>query len=172
MIDTDFPDTLPQLLHLLKQYDIRISNIKYLLVTHFHPDHAGIAQNLKSLGINLILHENQVPFIDKLNKFFKKNPKFRYKDIAADDNIVVSSVESRKLLKNLGMEGEIIPTPGHSDDSISLIIDECCAFTGDLPAFEIMEAYDDQTIKESWKLIRGYNVIKIYPAHGNSYTLI
>jgi len=47
MIDTDWPDTLPHLLHLLKQHDLQTSDIKYLIVSHFHPDHAGLVQNLK-----------------------------------------------------------------------------------------------------------------------------
>ncbi|WP_074042179.1 MBL fold metallo-hydrolase [Desnuesiella massiliensis] len=172
MIDTDWPDTLNQFLCLLKENDIQIPDIKYLVVTHFHPDHAGIAQDLKNLGVNLVLHENQVSFVEKLNNFFKKNPKFNYKDIAREDNIVISSAESRKFLKNVGIDGEIIQTPGHTDDSISLVIDGCCAFTGDLPEFALMEAYNDEIIKESWKLIQDYNVTKIYPAHGKSYTLL
>lgn len=172
MIDTDFPDTLQMLMHLLKQHEIKLSDIKYLIVTHFHPDHAGIAQDLKNLGVKLILHECQVPFVDKLNSFFKKNPKFKFTDIVSRDNIMISSKESRKFLKDLGIEGEIIQTPGHTDDSISLIIDGCCAFTGDLAAFSLMEAYNDQIIRDSWKSIVDYKITKIYPAHGNSYTII
>lgn len=171
MIDTDWPDTLPQLLHLLKQQDVRISDIKYLIVTHFHPDHAGIAQYLKDLGINLILHENQVPFTDRLNDFFRKNRKYTYKDISSNDNIIVSSSESRKLLKNSGIDGELIRTPGHSDDSISLIIDNYCAFTGDLPSYSLIEAYDNPIFKDSWSLIQSFNVKTVYPAHRNPYTL-
>jgi glyoxylase-like metal-dependent hydrolase (beta-lactamase superfamily II) len=55
MVDTDFPDTFHLLIHLLKQQDIKISDIKYLIVTHFHPDHAGIAQELKNLGVKLMV---------------------------------------------------------------------------------------------------------------------
>lgn len=172
MIDTDFPDTLNPLMHLLKQQDIKISDIKYLIVTHFHPDHAGIAQDLKNLGIKLIIHECQVSFVDKLNNFFKNNSKVKFTDIVSEDNIVISDKESRKFLKGIGIEGEIIQTPGHTDDSISLIIDGCCAFTGDLPEFGLMEAYNDQTMKDSWKSIKNYKTTKIYPAHGNSYTII
>jgi glyoxylase-like metal-dependent hydrolase (beta-lactamase superfamily II) len=171
MIDTDFPDTFYRFLNLLKQSDIDVKSIKYLIVTHFHPDHAGFAEDLKELGVKLILHENQIPYIDKLNNFFKKDIKFKYKDITAAHNIIVSSDDSRSLLRKLGIEGEMVQTPGHTEDSISLIIDENCAFTGDLPGFYLMEAYDDQTIKESWKLIQGYKVTKIYPAHGNSYAI-
>jgi len=145
--------------------------LKYLIVTHFHPDHAGLAQNLKDFGTNLILHESQVPFVDKLNNFLKRNPKVNFKDIVTGNNIVVSSAESRIFLESAGIDGEIIQTPGHSDDSISLIIDECCAFTGDLPGLSLMEAHNDQTLKDSWKLIQDYNVKEIYPAHGNSYII-
>ncbi|HEY8890296.1 MAG TPA: MBL fold metallo-hydrolase [Clostridium sp.] len=172
IIDTDFPDTLHRLMYLLNQYNIKISDIKYLIVTHFHPDHAGIVQDLKNLGIKLILHECQVSFVDKLNNFFKKNSKFRYTDIVSGDNIVVSSKDSREFLGSVGIEGEIIQTPGHTDDSVSIVIDRYCAFTGDLPGFGLMEAYDDQIIKDSWKLIKEYKIIKIYPAHGNLYTII
>lgn len=172
MIDTDFPDTLHLLMNLLKHHDIKTSDIKYLIITHFHPDHAGIAQDLKNLGIKLLLHKCQVPFVDNLNNFFKKNRKFNYTDIVSEDNIVISGNESRSFLKSVGIEGEIIQTPGHTDDSISLVIDGCCAFIGDLPEASLMEAYNDQTIKDSWKLIRAYKITKIYPAHGNPYTII
>ncbi|MDI3310890.1 MAG: MBL fold metallo-hydrolase [Thermoanaerobacterium sp.] len=172
MIDTDFPGTLYRFMNLLNQHDIKISDIIYLIVTHFHPDHAGIEQDLKNLGIRLILHECQVTFVDNLNIFCKKNPQFNFTDILSEGNIVISSKESRDFLKSMGIEGEIIQTPGHTDDSISLIIDGCCAFTGDLPEFSLMEAYNDQTIKDSWKLIKDYKITKIYPAHGNPYTII
>lgn len=172
MIDTDFPGILYRLINLLNQHNIKISDIKYLIVTHFHPDHAGIAQDLKNLGIRLILHESQVAFVDNLNNFFKKNNQFNSKDILPEGNIVISSKESRDFLKSMGIEGEIIQTPGHTDDSISLIIDGCCAFTGDLPEFSLMEAYNDQTIKNSWKLIKDYKITKIFPGHGNPYTII
>lgn len=171
MVDTDFPDTLHRLMCLLKQHDIKIRDIKYLLVTHFHPDHAGIVQDLKNLGVRLVILECQVSFIDKLNDFFKKNHKFNFNDIILGDNVVVSNNESRDFLESIGISGDIIQTPGHTDDSITLIIDGCCAFTGDLPEFALMEAYNDQVIRDSWKLIKDYKVTKIHPAHGSSYTI-
>lgn len=171
MIDAGWPDTFPQLMNLLKQQNIKIGSIKYLLVTHYHPDHAGLAQNLKDIGVKLIVHEIQINFIDKLNAFFKDKTKFDYKHITMENNIVISSAESIKLLRKLGIEGEMIKTLGHSDDSVSLIIDKCCAFTGDLPKFSLMEAYNDEVLEETWRLIQDHNVKKVYPAHGNPYML-
>ena len=43
--------------------------------------------------------------------------------------------DSRGFLSRLGMEGGIISTPEHSDDSINMILDEGVAFTGDLPGW-------------------------------------
>jgi len=171
IVDAGWPDTLHQFLNILKQEHVHINDIKYLIITHFHPDHAGLTENLKDFGINLILHESQVIFVDKLNTFFKRNPKINFKDIEIRNSRIVSSACSRIFLKSVGIDGEIVQTPGHSEDSISLIIDDCCAFTGDLPGLSVMELYDDQTIKDSWKLIQSYNVKKIYPAHGEVYTV-
>lgn len=171
MVDAGWPDTLPQIMKDLKQHNLRAGDIKYLIVTHFHPDHAGLVQEFKDSGTKLILHEIQIPFIEQLNNFFKKDKKFNYKDISHAGNLVVSSDDSRELLKSLGLEGEIIHTPGHTEDSVTLVIDQNCAFTGDLPEASLVEAYDDQVMKDSWKLIRSYKVRKIYPAHGKPYSL-
>ena len=55
--------------------------------------------------------------------------------VTPDNNIVLKFAESRQFLASLGLAGEIIATPGHSDDSITLILDDGFAFTGDcLPA--------------------------------------
>lgn len=50
LIDCGWPGTLPKLMAELKRKGISASEIKYLLITHFHPDHAGITQELKKLG--------------------------------------------------------------------------------------------------------------------------
>ncbi|MDF2944058.1 MAG: Zn-dependent hydrolase, glyoxylase [Herbinix sp.] len=171
MVDAGWPDTFSQLLQLLNQNDISVNEINYLIVTHFHPDHAGLTQNLKDLGTNLVLHEVQVPYINKLNLMYKKNPKANFKDIMTNNNIVLTDADNRSFLKSIGINGELITTPGHSDDSVSLIIDDCCAFTGDLPALSLAEAYDDFVIDDSWDMIQRHPVKKIYPGHGEPYEI-
>ena len=54
LVDCGWPGTLPQFTAQLKRKDIAPGEIKYLLVTHFHPDHAGLTQELKKLGAKLI----------------------------------------------------------------------------------------------------------------------
>ncbi|MHB8127537.1 MAG: MBL fold metallo-hydrolase [Mobilitalea sp.] len=171
MIDAGWPDTFSPLLQLLNQNNVSVNKINYLIVTHFHPDHAGLTQNLKDLGTSLILHEYQVPYLNKLNLFYKKNAKANFKDIVAGNNIILIDGDSRSFLSSIGINGELISTPGHSDDSVSLVIDDCCAFTGDLPALSLIEAYDDMVIDDSWEMIQKHHVKTIYPGHGAAYEI-
>lgn len=171
MVDAGWPDTFSQVLQLLSRQHIPVNEINYLVITHFHPDHAGLVQNLKDLGINLILHEDQVPYVKELNSFYKKNPKANFKDITGSNTTIVTTSESRELLLKLGIEGELLCTPGHTIDSISLIIDNSCAFIGDLPALSLAEAKDNPMIRDSWALIQDFGVKKIYPGHGEAYNI-
>lgn len=171
MIDTGWPGTLPKYLNLLKQRNIRLGEVKYLMVTHFHPDHAGLVQDIKDYGISLILHNCQAAYIDELKELFKGKPQYKFKDINSTNNIIVTSAESRALLKGIGIDGEIIPTPGHSNDSVSLVIDGCCGFTGDLTGLQIADVEGNPEIKASWGKIQKYKVKVIYPGHGYAYSL-
>ena len=171
LIDTGLPDTFSQLLQLLGQRNISVYEINYLLVTHYHPDHAGLTQNLRDLGTNLILHEEQIPYVSKLNLFYKKNPKANFKDIVTSNYIVLDETNSRSFLESIGISGDLITTPGHSDDSVSLVIDKDCAFTGDLPYYDMVEAYDDLVIEDSWDILLKHQVKTIYPSHGDPYQI-
>ena len=171
LVDTGLPDTFSHLLQLLFKNSISIYEINYLLITHFHPDHAGLVQNLRDLGTNLIVHEDQIPYMQKLNSFYKKNPRANFRDIVSNNIITVSNSDSREYLQSIGISGDIITTPGHSDDSISLVIDDECAIVGDLPSYHLVEAYNDIVIDDSWEMLQAHNINTIYPGHGDSYVL-
>lgn len=164
LIDCGWPGTLPKLSSQLKRKGVSVSEIKYLLLTHFHPDHAGLTQELKNLGIKLILMKSQVSFIAPFGDFFKgKN--FPYVEIIQSGNLVLKFDDSRKFLAGIGIAGEIISTPGHTDDSVTLILDEGFAFTGDLhPLFMTQE--EDHLTRESWERIYQHPITRVFPAHG------
>lgn len=164
LVDCGWPGTLPKLTAELKRKGIALGEIKYLLVTHFHPDHAGLAQELKKLGTKLLLLASQIDFIAPLSELFKKKT-FPYVELTQSDNLILKFEESRKFLANLGINGEIISTPGHSDDSVTLILDEGFAFTGDLqPRFMLPE--EDKISHESWDKIYEHKIKRIFPGHG------
>lgn len=87
-------------------------------------------------------------------------------EIALNDNLNLSFLDSRAFLLHLDIDGEIIHTPGHSDDSISLILDNGIAFTGDLPSSTWAED-PLRKVELSWQRIRSLNVKTIYPGHGS-----
>ena len=166
LVDCGWPGTLPKFMAELKRKGISFKEIKYLLVTHFHPDHAGLTQELKNQGIKLIVLEPQIDFITPFAEFFK-GKKFPYVPITQNDNIVLKLADSRKFLAGIGLDGEILRTPGHSDDSLTLLLDEGFAFTGDLPP-RFMVAEEDHVTQKSWDKIYKHKITRVFPAHGGS----
>ena len=164
LIDNGWPGTLPKFLSVLKRKDVSPNEIKYLLVTHFHPDHSGLTQELKNLGASLILMESQADFTDSMEELYKSK-KLPYLPVISEKNIILEFTDSREFLKSLGLDGEIISTPGHSNDSITLLLDEGFAFTGDLPhRFTLPE--DDTISRQSWDRIYQHKIARLFPAHG------
>ena len=164
LIDVGWPGTLPKLVASLKRKGISLQSIRYLLVTHYHPDHAGLAQEIKTRGVRLIVLKEQNDAIPLLKTYMK--PRDRFVDIQSHDNIQLTTEASRAFLETIGVAGEIISTPGHSDDSITLILDEGAAFTGDLPSPAWIDEGGLAKAASSWQAIRALGAKTIYPGHG------
>ncbi len=164
LIDVGWPGTLAKLDAQLKRKDIRLGDIPWLLTTHFHPDHAGAAQELKNAGLRLLVLEEQQSAIATLATWMK--PSNHYVPIAEHDNRVLALSDSRSFLRTLGIDGEIHATPGHTDDSVTLLTDDGSAFTGDLtlPTMADETAYD--TVRNSWMLLRDKGAKQVFPGHG------
>jgi glyoxylase-like metal-dependent hydrolase (beta-lactamase superfamily II) len=165
LVDCGWPGTFRQFAAEMKRKGIAPEQITHVLVTHFHPDHAGLVQEFKDLGAKLILLESQVEFVAPL-KDLVKTREIDYREVRTDDNLNLRFAESRAFLASLGLDGEIIPTPGHSDDSVSLILDEGFAFTGDLPP-RFLATEDNPLAKQSWENIYRHNITRVFPAHGS-----
>ena len=163
LIDCGWPGTLSQFKKVLQRKGVSIGEFKYLLVTHFHPDHAGLVQELKNQGIKFVLPEIQVDFVRTFADYFT-GKSLPYLEIKPTGNLVLGLEDSRRFLAGIGLDGELLHTPGHSDDSVTLILDEGYAFTGDLhPAFMNI---DDATTRASWDKIYQHKITRIFPGHG------
>ena len=89
-----------------------------------------------------------------------------------DKAALISFDESRAFLKDLGINGEIISTPSHSRDSISLILDSGECFVGDLEPREYLDGYEDnESLRKDWERIYTYSPKLIYYAHANQKLL-
>src|SRR5688572_9151715 len=84
LVDCGWPCTLPKFSAVLKRKGLSLDGIKYFLVTHFHPDHAGLTQELKNEGIKFVLLDCQISFIPQLTEFFKTKT-YPYIDIKQND---------------------------------------------------------------------------------------
>ncbi|MGE5139905.1 MAG: hypothetical protein ACM3JD_10605, partial [Rudaea sp.] len=62
-------------------------------------------------------------------------------------------------------------TPGHSDDSVTLILDEGAAFTGDLTNPMLLPDDPADLARQNREKIRARGATTIYPAHGPSWSL-
>lgn len=167
VVDVGFPGTLPKLKRQCQRMDIQLTDIPYLLVTHFHPDHAALAQELVAVGCKLIIFDVQLAAVPLLKTQLK--PEQHYVEIDTSRAVQLTLAESRDFLDEHGIAGEVISTPGHSDDSISLILDNGAAFTGDLPYLIGWEGYD--VVQTSWAKIRSCGAKTIYPGHSMAFQL-
>ena len=165
LIDTDYAGTLSDFYKAMKNAGIKMTEIKYVLATHYHPDHMGIVGQLIEQGIELLLVDVQKEAVHFSDKIFEKD-KLQYSKINEADARIITCEESRKVLSSIGISGEIIQTPSHSADSISLILDNGSCFVGDLEPSEYLEAYDNnEALKNDWDLIMYYNPKTIFFAH-------
>ena len=72
----------------------------------------------------------------------------------------------------MGILGEIVPTVSHSEDSISLVLDNGVCIVGDIEPVEYLDAYvESAKLKADWKLVMSYNPKLIYYAHANEKML-
>jgi ribonuclease/clavin/mitogillin len=148
----------------LERMGVPLGEIRYALATHYHIDHAGLAQELKLAGVPLLVLEPQVGAIPLMKSWTKLQD--RFVDIALHDNVTIAESESRMVLDRIGIAGEIVHTPGHSDDSVSLLLDDGSVFTGDLTHPAVVEEQYAERVAASWRLLRERGATRIYPGHG------
>lgn len=162
LVDIGWPGTLGAMKSILKRLDIPLHELRYALATHYHIDHAGLGEELKREGVPLLVVDVQVDAIPRMKTWTK--PWDHYVDIVPAGNLVISFAQSRALLAEMGIDGEIVPTPGHSEHCVSLLLDDGSVFTGDLPPEPF--ALDNPVALHTWDMLRARGATRIYPGHG------
>lgn len=169
LVDCGWPRTLSKLTAVLSRTGLRLDQIDYLVVTHYHSDHAGLVGEMVKNGTRLAALERQQPILQGYLK--NMEPGKNFINILTQRLTLLTPSSSRSFLLSLGINGQIIYTPGHSDDSLTLILDSGEAFTGDLDLPQFATQENREEIYRSWNLIRGLRVKKIYPGHGSFKTI-
>ena len=166
LIDTDTAGTLPRFFRALGEAGLRTGDIAFLLLTHYHPDHAGLAGELQKRGIPLLAADVQTASFHFADGIFHREGRRDY--VPVDDGAarVITCAESRDFLRELGIDGEILSTPSHSPDSVSVMLDGGDCFVGDLEPYSYLEAYrDNPPLREDWERILCFRPERIFFAH-------
>lgn len=167
LIDTDYAGTLRAFYKALKASGLQLKDIAYVLATHYHPDHMGLIAELMEQGVRLLLMEEQKPFVHFSDAIFLKSG-LPVQPIDEARATVLPCRESRSFLLEIGIAGEIVSTPSHSRDSVSLILDDGDCFVGDLEPLQYLDAYEsNEQLKADWDLLKAHHPKRIFYGHAN-----
>jgi len=196
LIDTDYSKYYRRFARELGNLGITLSDIKHLLLTHHHDDHAGFAAELvRSTGCQVIAHRHAVLPLSQgrsegtdkpvnrrsrmaLAVYTLSHKEFRFPPLTLTGNDVVIKGDNDGLLKEIGIDGVILHTPGHTRDSISVLLSDGSAFVGDAAmnflrwtgmGHRPIVVEDIKIVYESWQKLRERGARVIYPSHGRPF---
>ena len=168
LIDTDYAGTLPAFYKAIKELGIKVSDISYVLATHYHPDHIGLVSELTDQGVKLVVMESQTDFIHYSDPIFAREPHLNYRPIDERNALILKFDEAPSFLDSLGINGNIGRTSSHSEDSIYVSLSDGTFILGDLEPLEYLEAYkDNQLLKTDWDNILKQDPKLLLYAHAN-----
>ncbi|MTI56278.1 MBL fold metallo-hydrolase [Geosporobacter ferrireducens] len=190
LVDAGMPGKTERVIKVLREYDAELNDIKLIIITHVHNDHVGSLYDIKrKSNASVLVHEKEKNILEKGYNKFPDGTMFFSRMISSLVNNVFFSqdqfipVEVDIIIKDefdlldYGVDGRILHTPGHTEGSVSIIIEEKFCLTGDTlfnmfpnsvyPPF----ANDEEKLIESWKKLRENNCIKYYPGHGKDFGL-
>ncbi len=169
LVDLGWPGMGSTLRHQLERAGVPMAEVRHGFATHYHLDHAGAAEELKGHGMTLVVFDVQRAAIPAMRAHVK--PADGYVEIADAGNLVLSCADSRAWLAAMGFRGEVVHTPGHSDDSVSLLLDSGEVFTGDLTPEHLATEEQAESVRASWDRLRAGGATQVYPGHGRPYPM-
>ena len=167
LLDTDYAGTLQMFYKEIKKNGISLKDITYILATHYHPDHMGLVGELVSMGVKFLVIDTQVPNLHFSDDIFSRDKTLRMSPSVPEDKAeVIACKDSRAFLAALGIDGEIVSTPSHSEDSITLALDSGDCFVGDLEPMEFMDGYEENSALQSdWEKVMSFSPRVIHYGH-------
>ncbi len=139
IVDTGSPGEEAKLLRAAERAGVRPEDMSLILHTHAHFDHAGsTAALVKTLNIPAVVHRAD----EEMMRTGKMNP---LKPLGLEGRILMAVLRATFPpsapdlvadetfdLSAFGVEGRILPTPGHTAGSISVLLPDGAAIVGDV----------------------------------------
>ena len=197
MIDTGYENSYVSVVRKLRKFLIQPEDIRYIFLTHAHDDHAGFLEEwmTKHPDTQVIAHEKAIEGLCRGQNSFEGgcstllaflfcqlmallgNADHRYPKLSEEHlTKIITLNEGNHAQLEATLKGKILFTPGHTKDSISLLVDGNL-FCGDaamngLPSSHKITIWveDKTAFEKSWDTMLASCAEKIYPAHGNSFT--
>jgi hydroxyacylglutathione hydrolase len=191
LIDGGAPKQARNFMKGIESLSINPKDIRLIVITHGHWDHIGSTKDIKEItGAKIALHRNEKDWLEKSlmplppavtlwGRIFAKIMAMFMPLVhvpATKVDVVLGDEEAS--LAEYGIPGRIIPTPGHSMGSVSVLLETGDAFVGDLamnglpmrvgPGLPIF-AEDLQKVKRSWQVLLEKGAKTVYPAHGKPF---
>jgi ribonuclease/clavin/mitogillin len=169
MYEAGWVGQMRALLSRLRAYGVAPAEIKYVMYSHNHPDHADLVQEVKqTCGARLLIHEVQVPHLSWLEDFHARKGE-PYVPIRVERTDLVVRGANPRIPEVIGLGGYVVPTPGHGADHITLVLDDGKAFTGDLHRPNLTGFENYPTIQQCWRTLLALGARTFYPAHGEPF---
>jgi hydroxyacylglutathione hydrolase len=188
LIDTGIRKNERKIVRALENLGLSPSNIRLIILTHTHYDHCGSLKALKDMtGARIVVHQNEATCLREGHGGFPKGTTVLTKAISLIGSTIgkrlggydpVSpdiTISERFGLEEYGIDGYILPTPGHTLGSISVIILDRHAIVGDT-LFNVFRksvfppfADDQEELSRSWRKLYDTGCTYFYPGHGNPF---
>lgn len=149
LIDTGIPGSERKIARVLARHGLSLEDIKLIVVTHAHTDHAGSAARIRQLsGAPILAHKGDADFYSRrepmtfcptswVGRLFFKTPLPHQPYESFEPDILMRNADSVSL-RDFGVDGLVRHTAGHTPGSIAVELSSQEALVGDLVASGIL----------------------------------
>jgi glyoxylase-like metal-dependent hydrolase (beta-lactamase superfamily II) len=194
LVDSGVSGSSKTILNALSQMCDDPEQLRLIILTHGHDDHIGATNEIvECTGAQVALHRLDVQWLNRgegvpappVTRWARAlEPLINFPPIASrmaatpiEVNVILGDDEVSLL--PYGVAGRVLHTPGHTEGSVSIMLEDGRAFVGDMvmngfpslrfrPGFPIV-AQDKHRLARSWQKLLEAGATLVHPGHGTPF---